>query len=172
MKKKTIALIGPNESQCSTEIKIFGEALGRSLADEDYNLVTGGLGGFMEAVCKGAKASKNSVNISTIGILPGDDGSLANPWCDIVVPSGIGISRNLLVVRSGDAVVAVGGGAGTLSEIALAWQMGKKIICVDGYGGWSEFLTGTALDSRRSDKLVRLKTTEEVVWALSQWLKQ
>lgn len=163
---KIIALIGPNESQCSEEIRAFGQALGKELAEEGYNLVNGGLGGFMEAVFRGAKSSNKASIIRTIGILPGEDIKLANSWCDIVIPSGLGISRNALVVRTGDIVIAVGGGGGTLSEIALAWQMGKKVICIEGYGGWSEKMAGSSIDSRRDDILIRAKSLSEVKEAL------
>jgi uncharacterized protein (TIGR00725 family) len=169
--KKTVALIGPNESQCSDKISEFAEALGKALAEEGYILVSGGLGGFMEAVFKGAKRSSNSEEVQTIGIIPGDDKTTANQWCDVVIPTGIGIARNLLVVSTGDAVVAVGGGAGTLSEIALAWQMGKKVICVEGLEGWSEKLAGKSLDSRRRDTLIPVKTTNQILTTLKKWLK-
>ena len=75
----------------------------------------------MEAVCKGAR----SVNGRTIGILPGDDKSDANPYVDVVIATGMGIGRNLIIVRSADAVISINGGFGTLSEISFASTIGK-----------------------------------------------
>jgi uncharacterized protein (TIGR00725 family) len=92
-------------------------------------LVCGGLGGAMEAACRGAKAAGGT----TVGILPGSDRAAANPFVDVAVPTGLGQGRNLVVVHAADAVVAVGGGYGTLSEIALALRHGKPVV---GLGSW------------------------------------
>jgi uncharacterized protein (TIGR00725 family) len=92
-------------------------------------LVCGGLGGVMEAACKGAKEA----GATTVGILPGADRSAANRFVDIAIPTGLGEARNALVVRAADAVVAIGDGYGTLSEIALALRAGKRVV---GLGTW------------------------------------
>ncbi len=92
-------------------------------------LVCGGLGGVMEAACRGAKEA----GATTVGILPGTDRAAANPFVDVAVPTGLGEARNALVVRAADALVAVGGGHGTLSEIALALKAGKRVV---GLGTW------------------------------------
>jgi uncharacterized protein (TIGR00725 family) len=91
-------------------------------------LVCGGLGGVMEAACRGAKSRLGT----TVGLLPGSDRGAANGWVDVAVATGMGEMRNALVVRSADAVVAVGGGWGTLSEIAFARKTGKPVVGV----GW------------------------------------
>jgi len=83
----------------------------------------------MEAACRGARAE----NGTTVGILPGDDRAAANPFVDVALPTGIGQARNALVVRAADALVAVGGGFGTLAEIALALRRGVPVI---GIGTW------------------------------------
>ena len=83
----------------------------------------------MEAACRGAKES----GATTVGILPGTDRAAANPFVDVAVPTGLGEARNALVVRAADALVAVGGGYGTLSEIALALKAGKRVV---GLGTW------------------------------------
>jgi uncharacterized protein (TIGR00725 family) len=90
-------------------------------------LVCGGLGGAMEAACRGAKQAGGT----TVGILPGSDRSAANEFVDVAVPTGLGEARNALVVRTADALIAVGGGYGTLSEIALALRGGKPVIGLD-----------------------------------------
>jgi uncharacterized protein (TIGR00725 family) len=92
-------------------------------------LVCGGLGGVMEAACRGAKEA----GATTIGILPGTDRADANPFVDVAVPTGLGEARNALVVRAADALIAVGGGYGTLSEIAFALKAGKRVT---GLGTW------------------------------------
>ncbi len=102
----------------------LAEAIGRELARRQAVVVTGGLGGVMEAACRGAKAAEGS----TIGILPTADRDDANAWVDVAVPTGLGEGRNLLVVRAADAVVAVAGEFGTLSEIALALRAGTPVV--------------------------------------------
>lgn len=92
-----------------------------------------------EAACRGAKAAGGI----TVGILPGDDREAANEWVDIALPTGLGEARNALVVRSADVVVAVAGGYGTLSEIALALKTGKPVI---GLGTWDVAGVETAAD--------------------------
>jgi uncharacterized protein (TIGR00725 family) len=92
-------------------------------------LFCGGLGGVMEAACRGARKAGGT----TVGILAGTDRSDANRYVDVALPTGLGQARNALVVRAGDALVAVGGGYGTLSEIALALRRGKRVV---GLGTW------------------------------------
>ena len=104
--------------------------VGRRLAEAGATLVCGGLGGVMAAACAGAHEAGGT----TIGLLPGTDRSDANPHVDVVVPTGLGEGRNVLVVRSADAVVAVGGAYGTLSEIALALRAGLPVV---GLRTWS-----------------------------------
>ena len=92
-------------------------------------VVCGGLGGVMEAACRGAKAA----GATTVGLLPGTDRSDANPHVDVAIATGLGEARNALVVRAADAVIAIGRGYGTLSEIALALRAGKRVV---GLGTW------------------------------------
>ena len=93
-------------------------------------VVCGGLGGVMEAACRGAKQAGGT----TVGILPGSDRAAANEFVDVAIPTGMGEARNALVVRAADALIAVGGGYGTLSEIALALKAGKRVV---GIGSWA-----------------------------------
>ena len=116
------------------------EALGRELARRSAVVVTGGLGGVMEAACRGAKAEGGT----TIGILPLDDRAGANAWVDVAVPTGLGEGRNALVVRAADVVVAVAGGFGTLSEIALALRLGRPVV---GLGTWELAWRGEQVDA-------------------------
>jgi uncharacterized protein (TIGR00725 family) len=103
--------------------------VGRLLAERGAMVVCGGLGGTMEAACRGARAAGGT----TLGLLPGLDRSDANEFVTVAVPTGLGEARNALVVRAADAVIALGGGYGTLSEIALALKAGKRVV---GLGTW------------------------------------
>ena len=102
----------------------LAEEVGRQLARRGAVVVTGGLGGAMEAACRGAKAEGGT----TVGILPGHDRADANEWVDVAVPTGLGEARNAIVVRAADAVIAVAGEFGTLSEIALALKTGTPVV--------------------------------------------
>jgi uncharacterized protein (TIGR00725 family) len=103
--------------------------VGRELAARGAVLVCGGLGGVMEAACRGAKDAGGR----TVGILPGTDRAAANPFVDIAIPTGLGEARNALVVGAADGLIAVGGGYGTLSEIALALKAGKRVVGLDSW---------------------------------------
>jgi uncharacterized protein (TIGR00725 family) len=122
-----VAVVGPGDATADQER--VAEAVGRGLAERGAVVVCGGLGGVMAAACRGAR----SANGRTVGILPGSDRSEANPWVELVIASGLGELRNGLIVRSADAVIAVGGGHGTLSEIALALKAGLPVL---GLGSW------------------------------------
>ena len=122
-----IAVVGAGRA--SSEQEQAAEAVGRALAEAGAVLVCGGLGGVMEAACRGAKAGGGT----TVGILPGADRGAANPHVDVAIATGLGEARNALVVRAADALVAVGGEYGTLSEIALAAKAGKPVV---GLGTW------------------------------------
>jgi uncharacterized protein (TIGR00725 family) len=119
-----IAVIGPGDAAEGSDEWIAAEAIGRMLAASGAIVVTGGLGGVMAAASRGASDAGGS----TVGLLPGDDREAANPWVEIAIPTGMGEGRNLLVVRAADALIAVGGGYGTLSEIALGLRAGRTVV--------------------------------------------
>jgi len=127
-KPKTIAVIGGG--QCTKKEAVLAEEVGRELARRGAVLVCGGLGGVMEAACRGA-SSEGGI---TIGILPGDDSQAANPHVQIPIATGMGYARNIAVVKSARVVIAVGGSYGTLSEISYALQGGTPVI---GINTWS-----------------------------------
>ncbi len=137
--------------------------VGELAINTGFRVVTGGLGGVMTAASQGARAARGYMEGDVIGVLPGHDPSQANPFVDVVIPTGLGIARNTLVVASADAVIAVGGGAGTLSEIALAWQLNKPIIALRHTPGWSSWLADQALDPRRTDVVVGATDAKEAV---------
>jgi uncharacterized protein (TIGR00725 family) len=133
-----IAVVGGSEADGATSAR--AETVGRLLAEQEAVVVCGGLGGVMEAACQGAKASGGT----TIGILPGADRAAANPFVDVAIATGMGEARNALVVRAADALVAVGGEFGTLSEIALALRDGKPVVGLDT---WELRRGGRAIDA-------------------------
>ena len=133
-----IAVIGA--AYASAEEERLAEAVGRRLAQAGAVLVCGGRGGVMEAACRGAKAGRGT----TIGILPGASRADANPYVDIAIATGLGELRNGLIVRSADALVAVGGEFGTLSEIALALKADKTVV---GIGAWELSRAGERVDA-------------------------
>lgn len=160
---KKIAFIGPNSENCSPGLYDFGVELGRAVASPNRIIICGGRGGFMEAVCRGVKASPLTFPGQTIGILPEATDENANRWIDVAIPTGIGLARNAIIVNSADIVVAAGGGAGTLSELAFAWQMDKKVLCITSFGGWTARLASEKLDARSSGLLIAVTTIEEIM---------
>ena len=146
---------------------LLGVEIGKSLVDAGYRVQTGGLGGIMEAVLKGAKESSKYEFGDTIAILPGNDESEANEYADIKVATGLDNMRAKQVVDA-YAVIAIGGGAGTLTEIATAWSMYKLIIAWDKMG-WSAKLANSKVDDRcrykeiPDDRLYSFKTANEGV---------
>lgn len=122
MQKIRIGVIGAN--QCTKEIWRIAFEVGRNIAKQKAVLICGGLGGVMEAACKGAR----SENGLTIGILPGGNPADANPFVDIPIVTGINYARNVLVSRTSQALIAIGGRYGTLSEIAHALNLGHPVI--------------------------------------------
>ena len=122
-----VAVIGPGDA--SPEQERDAEAVGRELAATGAVVICGGLGGVMAAACRGAREAGGL----TVGLLPGSDRADANPWVTVAIATGMGELRNALIVRAVDALVAVGGGFGTLSEIAFALRIGRPVV---GVGTW------------------------------------
>ena len=144
-----IAVIG--DSSCSEEEAKLAETVGEQLAQRGATIICGGLGGVMEAVCRGSK-SKGGL---TIGILPGENSSMANSWVDIPIATGVGYARNMAVVKSSQAVIAIGGNYGTLSEIAYALKRGIPVI---GLNTWALSRNG-----REDDSIIRVHSAAEAV---------
>ncbi len=148
--KSLVAVVGG--STCSTEEAVWATTVGRLLAEQGAVLVCGGLGGVMEAAAEGAKA----VQGLTIGILPGSDPRASNAFIDVPLATGMGEMRNALIARVAQAVIAIGGGWGTLSEIALAQRIGTPVV------GLHDAFTGAV-------EIPRVATPAEAVrWALEQ----
>ena len=130
-----IAICGPGRDASEAELAVAEDA-GAAIAEAGAVLVCGGLGGVMEAACRGARSRGGA----TVGLLPSENREDANGWVQLAIPTGLGEARNALIVRAADAVVAIGVGWGTLSEIALARKRGVPVI---GVGTWE--LEGVAV---------------------------
>jgi len=162
-----IAVIG--NGRATPEAIAAAEELGRLIVERGYRIVTGGLSGVMEAASRGARSASRYMEGDVIGILPSGDRETANPFVDIVIPTNMGYARNVLVVSTADAVVGVGGGAGTLTELAMAWQLGRIVIGLD-VEGWSRKLAGEKIDGQRSDVVISAADPAEAVRKLVQAL--
>lgn len=144
-----IGVIGAGE--CDQVVALLAEEVGRAIARRGATLVCGGLGGVMEAAARGAKAEGGT----TLGILPGLDAGAANPHIDVTVPSGLGEARNALVVRASNALVAIHGGYGTLSEIALALKTGTPVVGIETWRVSDEIVPASSAEDA-VDKALRL----------------
>jgi uncharacterized protein (TIGR00725 family) len=136
-----VAVVGPSDP--SDEAYAAAEAVGRELAQRGAVVVCGGRGGAMEAVCRGAASAGGM----TVGILPGEDRSGANEWVTIAIATGLGELRNGVVVRAADAVIAVAGGHGTLSEIGFALRIGRPVIGLDTWDVEGVEVAGDPVDA-------------------------
>jgi uncharacterized protein (TIGR00725 family) len=120
--QKLIGVIGSHD--CDRETYSRAVTVGRLLAENGWGVICGGLSGVMEAVCKGASDAGGL----TVGVLPGEDPESANPFVQVRIATGMSIARNVIIVRSSSAVIAMSGGAGTLSEIAHCLQLGVPVV--------------------------------------------
>jgi uncharacterized protein (TIGR00725 family) len=122
-----IGVIG--SGTCTPDVRQVAYEVGKGIAEAEYPLVCGGLGGVMEGACQGAFDAGGL----TIGILPGDDPNRANPYVMIPLATGIGFARNAIIVRSASVVIAIEGGPGTLSEVAYALQFGVPVVSINSF---------------------------------------
>ena len=145
-----ISVVGFDEDSCTAVARDAAYRVGKAIAMEGGTVVCGGLGGVMEAASKGALEAGGR----SLGIVPSMDSAQANRYCDIVVATGLGKSRSFVVAYTGDAMIVVGGGAGTLIEAAAAYQAGKPIVAVRGTGGVADEWAGRYFDERRTSMIL------------------
>ncbi|MEA2071555.1 MAG: TIGR00725 family protein [Asgard group archaeon] len=169
LRKKVIGIIGGNEKTCTEKDKKIAYKIGKALIKNNYRIITGGLGGVMEAVSKGGKKEENYNEGMIIGIIPSLNKEHANEYVDIVIATGFNYARNQIIVASSDAIIAIGGGSGTLSEIAFAWQMNKLILAFNTEG-WSQKLGNISLDNKRKDKIIKVNSVSEIISILNKKL--
>jgi len=172
--KPLIAIIGESTAEPHSSAWQLAEETGKLLIENEYRLICGGRSGVMEAACKGAQSTAKHQSGDVIGLLPDFEPNRANPYVDIVIPSALGPFRNGIIANS-SAVIAIGGGAGTLSEMAFAWAFHRLII---GYAidGWSGKLAGQKIDERirypqiPEDCVFAADTAIEAMALLEKWL--
>ena len=167
MKKFQILVIGNNDNGCTPELEKIAYETGIEIAKSNSILITGGLGGVMKAASKGAKESGGL----TVGIIPQNDMSEANEFCDVVIPSGIGLMRDFLNALSADGVIAIGGGSGTLSEICAGYMYSKPIVVLKNSGGTSTKFADQYLDHRKNVKIIGVDTPKEAVELIFKEIK-
>jgi uncharacterized protein (TIGR00725 family) len=159
VRRPQVSVVGFNEDSCTEAARKAAYEVGRAIAKEGGTVVCGGLGGVMEAACRGAHHEGGR----SVGIVPSADAAEANRYCDVVVATGLGKSRDFIVSYSGDAMVVVGGGAGTLIEMAAAYESGKPIAAVRGTGGVADEYAGRHLDVRRRGRVLEASSPEDAV---------
>jgi uncharacterized protein (TIGR00725 family) len=159
VRRVQISVVGFDADSCTEVARDAAYRVGQAIAREGGTVVCGGLGGVMEAACRGARDEGGSA----VGIVPSADSAQANEYCDFVVATGLGRSRNFVVAYSGDAIIVVGGGAGTLIEIAAAYQAAKPIVAVKGTGGVADAWAGKHVDERRTVMILGGSSAEDSV---------
>ena len=158
-KKIQILVIGHNDNGCTPEHERIAYEVGYEIAENDAVLITGGLGGVMNAASHGA----HDAGGLTVGILPQDDPSFANEYVDIVIPSGVGLMRDFLNALAADGIIVVGGGSGTLSEICAAYMYKKPMVAIRGTGGAAERFIDGYVDHRKNVKIIGADSPKEAV---------
>jgi uncharacterized protein (TIGR00725 family) len=159
--KLQIAVIGYNKD-CTEGAKKAAYEVGREVAMAGAVLVCGGLGGVMESACRGAKENGGT----TVGIIPQEEFSYANQYCDVVVCTGIGYARDFIVASSADGIIAVGGGVGTLIELGVGYMAKKVIVAMAGSGGVADMYGGKFLDERNRVPVTVAKDAKTAVDAI------
>ncbi len=158
-KKYQILVIGHNDDGCTSEHEKIAYETGAEIAKSGSVLISGGLGGVMRAASHGA----HDANGVTVGIIPQDDPVLANEFCDIVIPSGMGLTRNFLNVLSADGIIIIGGGAGTLSEICAAYLHKRPMVAIRNTGGIGEQFIDKFLDHKENVRIIGANNPKEAV---------
>ena len=173
VRKKIIAVVGDNNLPDTHPNCLLAEKLGKALIDSGYRIIHGGRGGIMKAVAKGAKQSANYQQGSVIAILPGFDPDGVNEYSDVALPTGLDTYRNILIANA-EAVVAIGGCAGTLSEMAMAWILKRMILGYD-VPGWSGKLAGQRIDDKKrvawpEDRVIKVTDAKQTLEMLDKYL--
>ena len=158
-KKRQILVIGHNTNGCTPEHEKAAYAVGVEVAKSGSVLITGGLGGVMTAAAHGAKDAGGL----TVGIIPQSDASEANEYCDIVIPTGMGLTRDFLNALTADGVIIVGGGSGTLSETCAAYMNKKPMVAIRNLDGPIEKYIDGFIDHRENVKIIGVDSPQESV---------
>lgn len=180
--KPIVAVIGDRHCEQGSVKAMLAEQLGKALVDAGFRVMTGGMGslddtddGVMEFAMKGARTSSCYHNGDIIGIVPGFSPTVASKYVDIAIPTGLDVYRNGITANA-DAVIAIGGGAGTLCEMAMAWSLSRLIIAFDNVEGWSAQLADKKIDHRTrykdipDDRVYAVSSADEAISVLRSHL--
>jgi len=159
LRRRQILVVGYNRDACTENALKTAYEVGLEIARAGIVLITGGLGGVMQAASRGAKEGGGLV----VGIIPHGDKTEANSFCDVVIATGIGYARDFVTASSADAVIVVGGGAGTLIEVAAAYQKHIPIIAVKGTGGVADQYGNGYIDDRQTERVILAESPIEAV---------
>lgn len=158
-KLNQILIIGHDTHGFTPEHEKIAYETGVEVAKSGSVLITGGLQGVMKAACHGAKDAGGI----TVGIIPQDDPCNANEYCDIVIPSGMGFSRDFLNALSADGIIIIGGGSGTLAEVCAAYMYKKPMVAIKNTGGIADQYVDKYVDSRERVKIIGVDSPKEAV---------
>ena len=158
-KKRQILVIGNNTNGCTPKHEKIAYEVGAEIAKSDSVLITGGLGGVMTAASHGA----HDANGLTVGIIPQDNSTMANEFCDIVIPTGMGLARDFLNALTADGVIIVGGGSGTLSEVCAAYMYKKPMVAIRNIKSSIEPYIDGFLDHRKNIKIIGVDSPQDAV---------
>ncbi len=158
-KKHQILVIGHDEAGCTPAHEKMAYDTGNEIAKSGAVLITGGLGGVMKAASHGA----HDVGGLVIGIIPQNDATLANEYCDVVIPTGMGHTRDFLTALSADGVIVIGGGSGTLTEVCASYVHKKPIAALKNSGDVAAKYADQYLDYRNYVKIVGVDSPKDAV---------
>ncbi|MGI0072334.1 MAG: TIGR00725 family protein [Nitrosotalea sp.] len=162
VKRIQLLIVGNNENGSTPELEKIAYETGIEVAKSGAVLISGGLGGVMKAACHGARDGGGL----TVGIIPQNDASFANEYCDIVIPSGMGLARDFLTALASDGVIIIGGASGTLSETCAAYMHKKPIVAIKNTGGIADKYADQYLDHRQQVKIIGVVSPKEAVQIL------
>ncbi|MFA6867250.1 MAG: acyl-CoA synthetase [Clostridia bacterium] len=177
MRRKIVAIVGDADiEENSTKYKMAYE-MGKALVDAGYRIQSGGLQGVMNAAFCGAHASKNYKEGDTIAIVPGFNPNDANQFADITIGTGLDMFRNV-IVGNAQAIIAIGGGSGTLSEVANAWALKRMILAFNNVDGWSSKVADIRMDQRiryediPDDRVYGVSSAEEAIKIINERIEK
>lgn len=171
--KKIVAIVGDASIEEGGLKERLAYETGRLLVENGYRVQSGGLKGVMNAAFRGAKDASSYREGDTLAIVPSFDRTAASEHADIVIATGLDVYRNVIVANA-DAVIAIGGGAGTLSEIASAWALKRLVVGFSNVNGWSAKLAGQRVDERNrypsipDDRVYEVASAEEAVAVINE----
>lgn len=159
VRRNQILVIGHNNEGCLPEHEGVAYDAGLHIARSGAVLITGGLGGVMRAACRG---SHDGGGLS-VGIIPQEDHASANEFCDVVIPTGLGMARDFVNALAADGIIIVGGGAGTLSEVCAAYAHERPMVAIRGTGGVADQVAGQYVDHRKKIIVREADSAQEAV---------